>query len=165
MVYGIFWNIFLKCGGYHRAEPDIMPNILYLDWFFFSIFGLKSPKLIILNLGSIKGMSHYKNKLLCYRISFWSFYLVHDTFMTIRVVLTVKFDLFFMDIKPYVWFIIRRQNIVELFNVYIGNFSPRWEILGGKTKYEGLFLNFSHSAILVSIHPHNLSLQTIFYAL
>ena len=76
-----------------------------------------------------------------------------------------KYWLFFMDIKPCAWFIIRRPKIVELIVLYIGNFSPRLKILGGKAKYGGLLLNFSHSPIFLSMDPHNLSLNTIFYTL
>ena len=82
-----------------------------------------------------------------------------------RVELTGKYDLFFMDIKPCVWFIVRRRKIVELVVLHIGNFSPRWKIWGGKTKYGGLFLNFFHSTIFFSTYPHNLSLCTIFCTL
>ena len=83
----------------------------------------------------------------------------------IRVELTGKYDLFFMDIKPCAWFIVRRRKIVELVVLHIGNFSPRWKIWGGKTKYGGLFLNFFHSTIFFSTYPHNLSLCTIFCTL
>ena len=83
----------------------------------------------------------------------------------LRVELTGKYDLFFMDIKPCAWFIVRRQKIVELVVLHIGNFSPRWKIWGGKTKYGGLFLNFFHSTIFFSTYPHNLSLCTIFCTL
>ena len=82
-----------------------------------------------------------------------------------RVELTGKYDLFFMDIKPCAWFIVRRRKIVELVVLHIGNFSPRWKIWGGKTKYGGLFLNFFHSTIFFSTYPHNLSLCTIFCTL